>query len=87
MRASRQSEDSLEFDEDVCNSYPYYDDEDVSADSFEYDGAYHNMNIGSVEKRWSVYLESAPEDDCAPAHFRTSYHLWKWVTRSLSMHT
>ena len=24
------------------------------------------MNIGSAEKPWSVYLESAPEDDCTP---------------------
>ena len=64
---SDMSEDSLEFDGDVCNFYHYYDDEDPWSNSFEYDGTYHhNMNIGSAEKPWSVYLESAPEDDCTP---------------------
>jgi hypothetical protein len=60
------SEDSLDFDEEVCNSHHYYDDEDSWADGFEYDGVHYNMNIGSAEKPWSVYLESAPEDDCTP---------------------
>ena len=63
---SDMSEDSLEDDEDVYNSLHYYDDEDAWSDSFESDNACYNMNIGSAEKPWTVYLESAPEDDNTP---------------------
>ena len=52
---------------DVHETYHEYDEEDDWAEGLAYDGGqHHNLNVGSVEQPWTVYLEAAPEDENTP---------------------
>ena len=57
---SDMSKDSLDInDDEYYDSYNNYDDEDDFAEFLSFGGDYqnHNLNIGSVEQPWTVYLE------------------------------
>ena len=70
MSASSESDvskDSLDIDDDEYYDLHIYDEDDF-VESLGFDGGNqnHNSNIGSVGQPWTVYLETAPEDENTP---------------------
>ena len=59
-------EDPLDMVDETYESYGYDEAEDCWEDSVSFGGAQHNLNVGSVEQPWTVYLETAPEDENTP---------------------
>jgi hypothetical protein len=55
--------DPLDMVDETYESCGYDEAEDCWEDSVSFGGTQHNLNVGSVEQPWTVYLETAPEDE------------------------